>query len=265
MDNTQLIQELQTKNEELTKKLDELSNSFNEVKRILEEHAHTGTDGSIKVYNSDIALKSGTGISVGKYGFVDFEDDNQIFGITVVGDAIGQSGNLSSLLNSSQIIIEHQPNTNGTTNQTFYYGYRSPLYSGVNSGSVTSGGTTLSQNKFTWTTNELYGAYVIAYDSAHPTQFDFYEIASNTATQLTITGGTWTFTDVATNFYIIVPIYLGASAYPWRRVYTMDGAGGGIRFGGGDTNGGQNTLLYTEGDVLKFRLLNGDIKTVTLA
>lgn len=271
----QKIQELESKNQELTKKLEELSNTFKEIKTTLELHTHTGRDGSTKFFNSDIELKSGTGISVGKYGFIDYVTDSTLIGAMVVGDLVGQTGTTDNAKNTTQLSIDHQFSTNGSTNQTFFYGYRSPVYSGETNGSITSGGTTMSQTRYSWEANELDGAYVAVYDGANAGQFDFYEIASNTATTLTITGGTWTFTDTAATWVVIVPVYLGAAQYPWRRVYTMDGIGGGIRFGGGDSpvynsgtgtwSSGQNALLYTDGTDLKFRKKDGTVTTVTVS
>lgn len=266
MDNNQLqkIQELENKNQELIKKLDELSNKFDELKGVVNAHTHGGLDGSKQFYNDPIILKSGIGISSGKYQFIDSETSSSILGGLVVGDGAVGSGIVDHILNTSQLTIDHQPSTNGTTNQTFYYGYRSPVYSAEDNGSITSGGTTMSQTRFSWTTDELDGAYVLVTDTANPTQFDAYEIASNTTTTLTITGGTWTFTDTSADFTIFMPIYFGSAEFPWRRLYTTDGITGGIRFGMGDTNGSQNALLYTDGTNLKFRKKDGTETTVTV-
>lgn len=249
-DNLQKIQELESKNQELTKKLEELSNTFKEIKTTLELHTHTGRDGSTKFFNSDIELKSGTGISVGKYGFIDADVINDkgrtLLGATVLGDLVGASGVVEDIQNSSQIAIEHRVFSNGVTNDSYFYGIRSPIYSSTNGGGITSGGTTFAQSKYSWTTNELDGAFIAVFDTANTGQFDWFEIASNTTTTLTITGGTWTFTDTNAQWFIIVPVYLGWSTFPWRRAYVLDGTGGGVRFGGGDTAGGQNGLLYMD-------------------
>jgi hypothetical protein len=251
MDNQlQKIQELETKNQELTKKLDELSNKFEELKGVVSTHTHGGLDGSKQFYNDPIVLKSGIGISSGKYQFIDVEDlvNNRTIGGLVVGDGAKGSGTVDTAQETSQFFIEHYY---GTLN-TFIESFRTPLYDGVDNGNITSGGTTMSQTKFSWATDELAGAYVIVYDSANtatvspPAEFDVYEIASNTATTLTITGGTWTFTDASANFTVFMPVYLGSANFPFRRLYTMEGTGSGIRFGVGDTAGGQNGLLYMD-------------------
>ena len=198
MDNqVQEIKNLQEKNQELTKKLEELSSKFDTFSSTLENHTHGGLDGSKSFYNETIALKPGTGISSGKYGFIDAEIFqprtsiiDRLMGALVVGDGTKGSGIVDNIKNTSQLSIEHQPLTNGTTNNTFFYGFRSPVYSGTNNGSVTSGGTTLSQNKFTWEVNELAGAYLLVVDSANPTTADTKDTAEGTTGAFTtsITG-----------------------------------------------------------------------------
>lgn len=266
------IEELNNKLSEKDRLFDELKNEISQIKKVQESHTHSGNDGSDYMYNNPISLKSGVGISCGRYQFIDAELQSSstdsrikaILGALVIGDGAKGSGTDNSVKNTSQFYIEHQPLTNGSTNQTFIQGYRSPFYSDT-SAVISSGGTTLTQSKFTWELNELDGAYVIVIDPANPTQFDAFEIASNTATQLTITGGTWTFTSLNAEFAVFVPIYLGSANFPWRRIYTGDGSGGGIRFGMGDTNGGQNALLYTDGADLKFRKKDGTVTTVTVS
>lgn len=265
MDNETKIKDLEQKNQELERKIQDFSTQLDEIKNGLETHTHSGNDGSTYIYGEPIKLKPGAGFSTGKFGFVDYQDSSRIFGFQVVGDGVSDSGLTDSIKNTTQLTIEHQPLTNGSSNNTFYYGYRSPLYaSGVtNGGKIVSGGTTLTQSKFEWETNELDGAFVLVKDSANST-FDVYEIASNTSTVITITGGTWTFSSANAEFVIFVPVYLGSADFPWRRIYTTDGSGGGIRFGMGDTNGGQNALLYTDGTALKFRKKDGTVTTVTV-
>jgi hypothetical protein len=265
------IQDLEQKNQELQKKFDEFYNTFEEFKRIQTHHMHGGNDGSEQLYNNTISLKSGIGISSGKFQFIDAETPvsdtdsriSTIIGGLVLGDGSKGSGTSNSAQNTTQFLIEHHPLSNGITNDTFIQAYRSPFYAGKN-GNISSGGTTLSQNEYNWTTNELDGAYVLVVDSANPTQFDVYEIASNTSSTITITGGTWTFTNSSALFTVFMPVYLGSANYPYRRIYTDDGIGGGIRFGVGDTNGGQNALLYTDGASLKFRKKDGTVTTVTV-
>lgn len=242
MDQQQEINNLKQANEELTLRIEQLETA-------MLNHTHTGQDGSNYLYNESIKLKPGSFFNTGKAALAESSnEDTQVAGL-VVGDSADVEGTLNTA-KGAQFTIEHQKSTDGSTNQTFIYSYRNPVYIGT-SGSVSSGGTTLSQNEFAWTTNELDGAYVIAYDSANPGQFDVFEIASNTSSTITITGGTWTFTDSSGAWTVFVPVYLGSADYPYRRLYTMNGTAGGVRFGPGDTAGGQNGLLYMDsaGDI----------------
>lgn len=63
-------------------------------------------------------------------------------------------------------------------------------------------------------------------------------------------------------FEILNTVYLGSGSSPWKRAYVEDTNAGGIRFGLGATANGQNGLLYTEGDNLKFRRKSGTIATL---
>lgn len=253
-DNTQKIQELETKNQELTKKLDDLSGKFEEFKGVLTTHTHGGLDGSKQFYNDPIVLKSGIGISSGKYQFIDAEDlvNNRLVGGLVVGEGAKGSGTTDIGIHTSQILIEHQTATDGTINNTFYYGDRSPMYLNISNINVSSGGTTMSQSKFNWTTDELAGAYVIIYNSATPARHQFTrQIASNTSSTITI-DGTFPAT-VNGSCDIIMPIYLGHSTHPWRTGYFVgdDISSGGtgaqrkvLRFGMGLSSGADVISIY---------------------
>ena len=218
--------------------LTQLKNKIQELETKLTNHIHNGIDGSAPL-NSNIEvdetyyIRSGSIAMQGK----NVLPENRLEGGIVVGD----DKVMSDGSKNSQINIQHQTNSD----QTFMFGIRSPMYNS-NTGSVTSGGTTMSQTSFSWATNELAGAYVAVYDS--PTVFNVYPIASNTSSTITITGGTWTFSESGANFFVYMPIYFGSAEYPWRRLYTLDGTGGGIRFGIGQTNAGQqdNGLLYSD-------------------
>ena len=231
----------------------------------MESHTHSGSDGSKQFFNNGIQSKTGTQLAAGYTTIADFiEPAGGVFdGIQRGYFIVGNDENAIDGFDNGQLTVEHQKSTNNSTNQTFLYGVRGKGYVG-STGEITSGGTTMSQTNFAWEVDRLTGHFIDVFNPSG--EWDTFLIASNTADTITITGGTWSFS--STNdapFIIWVPMYLGAANYPWRRVYTMDTSAGGVRFGGGDTNGGQNTILYTEGDVLKFRLLNGTVKTVTLA
>ncbi len=259
----QKIQELERKNEELNKKLEDFSSQLQETKRSIESHTHLGNDGSSRLYHGDIVLKPGRKFQSGSMALEEFSGNNAFQGSLVVGKDADSSG-AQGKFKSAQVALVHLPDTDGTTNYSYLLGIRTPSYVGTD-GNIVSGGTTFTQNTFTFEVNELVGAYLQVYNPSVAGEWDTYEIASNTASGITITGGTWTFTGNASAWYVYMPVYLGWSEFPWRRVYTTDGISGGIRFGQGDTNGGQNALLYTDGTSLKFRKKDGSIKIITMA
>lgn len=253
----------------LKKEIESLKKLVLDIQVQLKKHTHSGQDGSNNLWQNDIVLIPGLRFQTGSFSLEEnsgknASGDNLNRGALVVGKQATGGGTTSRISDGTQLTIEHQPETNESSNQTFFYGFRSPVCLGNSSGTVVSGGTVLTQSEFNWRTNELAGAYVAVINPATPSEFDFFEIASNTENTLTITGGTWSFSGTDANFTVSVPVYLGSANTPWRRLYTMDGIAGGLRFGGGDTNGGQNALLYTDGADLKFRKKDGTITTVTV-
>lgn len=228
--------------EELTKKLDTLQNSFDILSDKFVRHTHTGKDGSEKNKDS-IELLPGQWFKAGSITLADAPQSalgqaGRFYGSLVIG-------NDSSVVDGSdnaQLNIDHQSET--ATLQTFIYAFRKPLAFGT-TGSVTSGGTVLTQSEFLFETNALAGAFVDVYNTLDAL-VETFEIASNTANTITITGGTWSATASPIVFQVFMPVYLGAADFPYRRIYTGPLDSGGIRFGFGPTAGGQNGLLYMD-------------------
>lgn len=232
--------------EQLNRKIDELERKLEETNRILETHQHAGNDGTDFLYNDPTKTKPGTTLNTGNLGFLGIDLPNgpniDQKGIITVGD---NSGSLTSLPKGAQLTIEHQPYTDSTTKQTFYYGFRSPAF-GSDDGTIVEGGSDLSTNKSYFSENELSNSWILVYNPANVSEYNAFPISSNTSNTITISD-TWNFSANANaNFFIFTPIYFGAAQYPWRRLYTTDGSGGGIRFGFGNTGGGQNGLLYMD-------------------
>ena len=150
------------------------------------------------------------------------------------GDTFGTTGN------NLQLNLLHQPNN--TANQSFITAFRPPLYSSIDTTSVTSGGTTIAVTGYNFTTNSLANALINIFNSAG-TLIETQTIASNTASVITISG-TWTASTNPCTFEIFQPVFMGSANYIFQRFYTQEGTGGGIRFGVGPTAGGQNGLLY---------------------
>jgi hypothetical protein len=238
-------QELQNRIEELESKLEQKDKEFLTFKKEYEEfktkytdHNHTGKDGT-GIIRSSIDLKAGEPVFFNG-GAIEtvYLDGTEFLGLIVGNDREDQNDS-----DNTQFIIQHQPLTNGTTNQSFIYGDRKPRFQG-SFASITSGGTTMRTNEFTFELDELVGAYIIVYRSA--SEFDVFQISSNTGNTVTITGGTWSTSVSPAKWVIFVPVYLGAAEIPWRRLYTTEGVAGGIRFGVGHTAGGQNGMLYMD-------------------
>lgn len=213
-------------------------------------HTHGGTDSSTMIYNDSIHLKPGQQFATGNFAIAEQTgspqpgQDSVMRGFLIMGDDL----NAQDGIQNAQITFEHQPSTNGSTNQTFLYAFRSPLYIG-NDGTVASAGTTLTTDQYAFETDALIGAYAQVTNPSDGT-FEAYLITANTKDTITIDGA-WGFAAANAFYVIFVPVYLGSADFPWRRVYVTTGEGGGIRFGVGDTGGGQNGLLYmdTAGDI----------------
>lgn len=59
------IEELSGEAVELKKRVDELTESMEKIKLEFSEHQHSGSDGSVKIYNESIRLKPGSAIQGG--------------------------------------------------------------------------------------------------------------------------------------------------------------------------------------------------------
>lgn len=248
-----LIEETQRSNDELRRKLDDLQKDYDETKRVLSTHTHSGKDGTKPFFNEDIKLKTGSTLTAGYTHLTDIVQSisGDPAGRQVAALVVGDDEDVSNGWQNAEVLLDHQKYTNGSTNQTFFYGVRGTGYASgatgtTGTGSVTSGGTSFSQGEFTFVASALIGGWICVTNPAASTEFDCYEISANTASGITITGGTWTFTGSSCPFSIFYPVYLGSAQAPWRRIYTKRGTVGGIRFGEGDTNGGQNGLLYSD-------------------
>jgi len=242
MDNNE---ELQKKIDELSSKLDKITTEFNNFKNSYELHKHDGYDNT-SLLEGNVLLKDGSFINIGntyRANFNQWQDtaseENRL--ILAVGND-GTAGFSRSTTNT-QFEIINQPGTNGGTNQSFIQAFRSPVY--ANTGiSVTSGTATITDGFFVWTTNELAGAYMALFDTDGVLK-ETQTIASNTGSIITLDTAP-SYTDSDSSYTVFMPVYFGSAQHPFRRFYTSEGTGGGIRIGGGPTAGGQNGLLYMD-------------------
>jgi len=239
------ISQLEQKVEDLTNKLNEQSREFEEFKKLYELHQHNGYDDTTRL-SGTLEIKDGNFINLGntyraslnQWAGTASEENKFIL-------AVGNDGTtgFSKSTSNTQFEIINQPGTNGSTNQSFIQAFRSPVY--ANEGiAITSGSATVTDGFFTWDTNELAGAYIALFDTDGHLK-ETYTISSNTANAITMSSNA-TFTDSDASYTVFMPVYFGSAAFPFRRLYTSEGTGGGIRIGQGPTAGGQNGLLYMD-------------------
>ncbi len=223
-----------------------LENDLKVFKQQYSIHQHTLADGT-SILRNNITLDPDQGISVGymalegllsNYG----KTTEQYEGIQAVGPGLGITNtNKSDAMEQSFL---HYPNA--VDKHSFLVGSRKPIvvpYENT-SISVTAAGNTITIVGYNFVTNELAGALINIYDASG----NFVEtqtIASNTATVITIVG-TWINTTAGGTFFIGMPYFMGSAEYIYHRFYTQEGEIGGIRFGVGPTNEGQNGLLFMD-------------------
>jgi hypothetical protein len=257
------IEQTQLNNEELERKVSEqenrileLENKIKEFEKTFTEHGHTGNDKSLGI-KGNIQLEDFQYITIGNAIFSGASvnkgtptEQNFTF-INTGGD---RDDKVLDVTKNTQIVTDDTP-----SGLTFFYGQKSPVVVGTGI-SIVSGTSTLNDSTKKFVVNELAGAY-INISAVGSIITETLVIASNTESSITVTG---TFsTDISNAAYVVFDaVYLGAANYPWKRLYTTDTNAGGLRFGQGPTNGGQNSLLYTVGDRIYFRDTSGTVNTL---
>lgn len=199
----------------------------------MDTHTHSGNDGSSFIYNTPIRLKPGNHFHT---GMVSFEEPYNVQNSTEVASAglvVGDDQTTDDGLNTAQFLLTFR--NDQASNVTSASG---PIYSGTDA--VVSG-TSVSTTSFNFVTNELAGMILIVVDSSNNSEGA--AIVSNTTNTITVDNA-FTITGAGNSFLVFNPVYLGFSTSPWKRAYVMEGTDGGIRFGLGTTNNGQNGLLY---------------------
>ncbi len=235
MDNEELqneIEQLKNKLSEKDKDFSQLRTDFENLEKIVRGHQHSKIDGTSPL-SGGIDVASGQPNYIGNGGIIelttgiDQSSENNNFVFAVGRDRGAPAGGTKENTSNTNIYIQHQPGTNGGTNQTFFYGFRPPLWvNNSTSITTTSTGNTLTDPTQNWDVNELAGAQVLVYNSSGTFQHS-RQIASNTATVITI-DGTWPGTNTNIRYVVLMPIYFGAAQYPWRQGY----------FGGEDVSSG---------------------------
>lgn len=258
-------QELQNKIKELEEKITSQANQINSlvfrINTILGklENDKITRDGT-ELFTNGIDIPSGKPLFVGNGGITEvtanIDQSSELNSISLVAgrDRGTPASGSKDFSNNSQLYLQHQNGTTGATNQTFYFGYRPPLYKNYTETSgitATSGSSTITDPTQNWTTDELAGAYLNIYDSSGTYQYT-RQIASNTTTVITIDG---TFPSTVSNvkYFVYMPIYLGSADYPWRQGYfggqdVSSGGSGGqrrvLRFGYGTSSGSDVISIF---------------------
>lgn len=245
------IEELKQTIQKQSEQISSLTFDLSLIKKQLNDDK--ANNGMLTPFLNGIDVSGGKPVFIGNGGLIEITTDIDAaaevnsFSLVAGRDRGSPAGGAKANSNNSQIFLQHQNGTYGDTNQTFLFGYRPPLFKNFTDTSgitATSGASTLTDSTQNWTTNELAGAQLLIYSSAGSYQYS-RQIASNTGTVITIDG---TFPSTVSNskYTIIMPIYLGASDFPWRQGYFggQDVSSGGtgvqrrvLRFGYGTTSG----------------------------
>ena len=242
----------------LEKEVENLKRIFQDIEHKLSFHKHYGYDES-QMIDGDIKLKPQSRISIGNsligHNTLDEGTSSEVNKMAIVAGKGMREDLGPNASDNTELILENQAGTTGSTNQSFFWGFRPPIY--VNDGiSITSGESTLTDTSNNWTTNILAGAYINVYDSSG--NLYTHKIASNTATEITISD-TWAFTDANSLYLVLMPVYLGAADYPWRRLYVAED----IRIGTG-ASAGTDVIYIKHGDGSPENVITANIGSIYL-
>lgn len=215
-------------------KIQQLEFRLNELEFILKNHQHSGTDGSHLV-DADIVLGRDRGLAIGEFamGCGVIYEGSTAASTPQQNSKVENFGTEPMRANRNfsrkgiQTQLTDEPNS-GTYN-SFFYAFRAPfIISGT--GTLTNGGSTLTDSTRSFSTNELAGAVLYVFSG---TDIEAFTIASNTATVITVSG-TWTVPTNPYSYVVARRVFLGAANAPWRRLYTNE-----IRMGEGGSAGSQ--------------------------
>ncbi len=230
----------------LENRIAKLENELKEFKQKYATHQHTITDGT-SYLRKNIILDADQSITVGDGQWQTFRANNSTDGLNYIsGTTIGPNitPGASQKSPNMQMLMTHIPTQ--ASKFSFLTAECAPLVLSYANTSIstTATGNTVTISGYNFITNELTGAYINIFNSSG-TLIETQKIASNTATVVTISG-TWRSSTTGT-FKIYNPVFLGRTETIFHRVYVEEGTtAGGVRFGVGPTNGGQNGLIYMD-------------------
>lgn len=237
-------EELSNQIRELETKLEETQNKLSELKHLFETHEHSGRDGSQPIREAS-KFMPGESVVLGNSAWYQethpMNNLNHLMAFVTGRDRLGAGASDKS--DNTQLVVEYQENTNGGLNYSFFYSTRPPLYINSSPVSVSAGSNQITDTTKSWAINELAGASIMIFkDLAF---IETKKIVSNTQNTMTLDTA---FSQSSNNviYATYVPTFLGSANTPWRRVFTEEGTDGGVRFGVGPTNQGQNGHLYMD-------------------
>jgi|GEM_PF-6365844 len=255
--------------EDQSQQLSELKNQFNtlrteldSIKNDLEEHQHTGADGSFRITDADIVLKEKHAVLSGPGGMVGNsikDSDQKQFHIVCGPEGIG-SGVIGTESKNMQLTFDYSP-----TN-CFLNGLANAIANEHASIIVSSTQTTLTDPSMDFGEDDSRAGYYLSVikeqlDESDPIFMYGYLITANTKHAITISTA-FGFSGKITGYAVYNPIYLGGNFFQFIKLRTLNGIG----FGPGQVGNGQNSLLYIDSaGALKYRKFNGDISTIVAA
>lgn len=235
------------------KEISSLKSEIDKLEDLIESHTHNGIDskhvagelrskpGSYHDLDSGMLISLTSRPGVGK-------------DITVLtaGQDKAKPGTKTGFSKNTELYLEKNESLNliYAAGDTAYFN---------NSGSATITGSVISDNTFIWKESELVDNYINILDVSG-NMVESRKVIANTSNTITLDSDPNT--QGKTRYVINKGVLLGASNYPYRRLYVENDLFGGIRFGIGPTAGGKTSQLYVDGDNLKFKNASGTTTTI---
>lgn len=231
---------------DLKTQMEDLKKELSEIKQFRDDLKYNNG-----LNNNDLKIDSGRKFITGPAMFTNGVDTPEATSAII---STGRDRTLSSGVENTQVTLLRVEGA-----QSFFYGLGGNIVNGSD-GSFSSGGSVLSSSLLSSIEdNSLVGTFVTVIISTGSAIS--YQITANSGNSITV-NSSFPETNRKVQFLIFDPINLGGWEYPWRRLYVFNGSGGGIQFGGGTPQNGQNGLLYDNGTNLIYRKPNGTLITL---
>lgn len=265
--------------EDIQKKITELENAFQDIKKVFQAHQHTSLDGSSQTEGgpdlkaATISLSGGAketnSVASAAINIYDTNTDvstpkrvvsEQIYVLNKNASAeidemafsVGKSDTPTNpydftKFNLSQLTVQHYPQDVNTPPYSFFTGIRSPYFVSTGpTGTIIQNNSILTDTSLTLIPSPAEGSLAGCRLNLYDAKGDILEgwvIASNTATTITIAGAFISQSGIY-SYIVYDPMFLGSADFPWRRLYLDNEGGEAIRFGQGPTGGTQTIGLF---------------------